>query len=509
VVEDPIHRSLPNERGAAIISGRSTADHPVMVADTELHAGALRLPGVLMQGLTHMAPATGLLFTIQFTTSQAGIVAPLAYLAAFPIVLVLGVCLMQMARLLPSAGGYYTYISRTVDPRVGFLAAWLYFLYDPMLAGFILAYIGSVLEQALKAAYGVTFPWWLFLLLAGSFVGFVTYRGIRASAKWMVFLGAAGVAIAMILSLWGFLRPGAGGFNFAAFNPANASSRSGLYLAVVFSIFAFNGWESVTPLAEESENPRQNLPRAILISILVMAVFLVLGSWGLLVGWGTNNLPGFINSQENPTFVLAREYWGGAWVIVILALLNSVIAAAIAGNTAATRVWFAMARSGSLPRVFARVHPRYKTPVNGVKLQILLTFAVGWGLGWWIGPEKEFEFMGTLLTFALILIFSAANLGVFLYYFRERRDEFHTVLHAIFPLLGTLALFFVAFNSLRPLPAPPICYTPLVLAIWLALGLLVLLVMKLAGKEDWLIKAGRIAQERVETAEEASHRSML
>jgi len=114
-----------------------------------------------------------------------------------------------------------------------------------------------------------------------------------------------------------------------------------------------------------------------------------------------------------------------------------------------------------------------------------------------------------LLTFALILIFSAANLGVFLYYFRERRDEFHTVLHAIFPLLGTLALFFVAFNSLRPLPPPPIRYTPWVLAIWLALGLLVLLVMKLAGKEDWLIKAGRIAQERVETAEEASHRSLL
>ena len=54
-----------------------------MVADTELHAGALRLPGVLMQGLTHMAPATGLLLTIQFTTSQAGMAAPLAYLVAF------------------------------------------------------------------------------------------------------------------------------------------------------------------------------------------------------------------------------------------------------------------------------------------------------------------------------------------------------------------------------------------------------------------------------------------
>lgn len=500
---------MSNEKLAAVVAPRSGADRPVMVAETELRAGALRLSGVLMQGLTHMAPATALLFTIQFTASQAGMVAPLAYLIAFPLVLVLGVCLMQLARHLPSAGGYYTYISRTVHPRVGFLAAWLYFLYDPLLAGFILAYIGSVLEQALKSAYGVTFPWWLFLLLAGSFVGFITYRGIKVSAKWMVLLGAAGVAIAAVLGAWGFFRPGPGGIYWSAFNPARAASRGGLYLAVIFSIFAFNGWESVAPLAEESENPRQNLPRSILISILVMGVFLVIGSWGLLSGWGVDRLPGFIASQENPTFVLARGYWGGAWVLVLLALLNSVLAAAIAGNSAATRVWFGMARSGSLPRALAKVHPKYKTPVNGVKLQILLTFVVGLGLGWWIGPEMEFEFMGTLLTFALILTFSAANLGVFLYYFRERRDEFNFVLHAIFPLVGTLSLFFVAYSSLRPWPAPPVGYTPFIVGIWLTLGLLVLLGMKLANKEEWLIKAGGVVQEREESADEQSQRSLF
>jgi len=467
------------ERRVVTLTKSPGEDHPVMVAETELHAGALRLPGVLMQGLTHMAPATALLFTIQFTTSQAGMAAPLAYVVAFPIVLVLGLCLMQMAKYLPSAGGYYTYVSRTVHPRVGFLASWL------------------------------VFPWWLFLLLVGSFVGFVTYRGIKVSAKWMVLLGAAGVMIAATLSLWGFCRAGAGGISLAPFNPAHASSRSGLFLAVIFSIFAFNGWESVAPLAEESENPRQNLPRAMLISILVMGVFLAFGSWGLLVGWGTDKLPAFINSVQNPTFVLARRYWGNAWVLVLLSLLNSVIAAAIAANTGATRVWFGMARSGSLPRALAKVHPKYKTPVNGVKLQIFLTFAVGLGLGWWIGPAREFEFMGTMLTFALILVFSAANLGVFRYYFRERRKDFNVALHAIFPLVGTLALFFVAYSSLTPWPPPPIGYTPFVVAIWLALGLIVLLVMKVTGKEEWVTNAGRVAQERVETAEEAGHRSMI
>ena len=109
-----------------------------------------------------------------------------------------------------------------------------------------------------------------------------------------------------------------------------------------------------------------------LISILVTGVFLVLGAWGLLAGWGTDRLTSLIASPENPSFVLARHYWGNGWVLVLLALLNSVLAAAIAGNSGATRVWFGMARSGSLPRTLAKVHPKYKTPVNGVKLQIFL-----------------------------------------------------------------------------------------------------------------------------------------
>ena len=149
-----------------------------------------------------------------------------------------------------------------------------------------------------------------------------------------------------------------------------SSSRSGLFLAVVFSIFAFNGWESVAPLAEESENPRRNLPRAMFISILVTGGFLVLGAWGLLVGWGTERLPDFINSPENPTFVLARHYWGGGWVLVLLALLNSVIAASIAANNGATRVWFGMAPPGRCRAFWPRCIRNTKHPStqSGCKL---------------------------------------------------------------------------------------------------------------------------------------------
>ena len=282
-------------------------------------------------------------------------------------------------------------------------------------------------------------------------MGFVTYRGIKVSAKWMVFLGAAGVAIALVLSLWGFFRPGPGGSILLAFNPANASSRSGLYLAVIFSIFAFNGWESVAPLAEESENPRQNLPRAILISILVMGVFLVLGSWGIWRAGVPDKLPGFINSRENPTFVLARGYWGGRLGDCAPGLTQFRYRGS---DRRQQRGYSCLVRHGAIRVPCRELWRRYIPNTRPLSMESssrsCSRLPSGWGLGWWIGPEKEFEFMGTLLTFALILTFSAANLGVFLYYFRERRDEFNVVLHAIFPLLGTVALFFVAYSSLRP-----------------------------------------------------------
>ncbi len=82
---------------------------------SDLRPRALRLPGVLMQALTHIAPAVGMVAFIPMITGFSGITSPLAYLIAFVIVFMLGLSLTQLARL-PSAGGYYTYVSRAGRP---------------------------------------------------------------------------------------------------------------------------------------------------------------------------------------------------------------------------------------------------------------------------------------------------------------------------------------------------------------------------------------------------------
>jgi amino acid transporter len=322
----------------------------------ELRKGALRFPSILMQGITHIAPAAALLFTIQFITSFAGITSPLAYAIAFVIVLMLGISLTQLAKHFPSAGGYYAYVSRTIHPRAGFLVAWLYFLYDPATTGVNLALMGYLFESTLKAQLGLAVPWWVFFLPATLLITILTYRGIEVSSITMTWLALAEIAIVVALALSGLLHPGNGGINFYSYVPGNAPSRSSLYLGVVFSIFVFAGFESVAPLAEESEDPRRTLPRAIIFSILLMGAFFVFCSWAVLVGWGTQNLKSFIDSSETPSVVLAKHLWGRFWILIFIALLNSILAASIACTNAATRVFFAMGRNGSLPRGLARVH---------------------------------------------------------------------------------------------------------------------------------------------------------
>src|SRR5579871_5944907 len=84
------------------------------VAETELQGGAIGLPAILMQAITHIAPAIGLATSIVFIVSLVGQAAPLAYFFAFLIVLAIGAVLTQLANRFTSAGGYFTYTSRTL-----------------------------------------------------------------------------------------------------------------------------------------------------------------------------------------------------------------------------------------------------------------------------------------------------------------------------------------------------------------------------------------------------------
>jgi len=203
-------------------------------------------------------------------------------------------------------------------------------------------------------------------------------------------LGGLEMLIVFVLSIWGFARPGPGGFTFSVFDISKKLSVEGFALAIVFSIQGLTGWEGAAPLAEETRDPRRNVPRATMLSICILGVFLIISYWGQILGWGVSKLSSLPTASDLPGLVLAHRFWGGAWWILLLAFLNTTIAVCLATANVGTRMWYRMAKGGSFPHALAKVDPKYKTPTNAILVQLALALASGLGVGAWIGADKSF-----------------------------------------------------------------------------------------------------------------------
>ena len=484
----------------------------VWVAKTDLKPGAVGPTGAIMQNVTHIAPAIAAFFFTQTIVGFAGGHAPLAYLLGFFVVIALGMCLVQLAKKFPSAGGYYTYVSRTLGARLGFLTGWLYVLYSPIVAGPALAFLGLIFQGEFQTNYHVTwFHWWMLVIVGLPLIALAGYYGITFSIRTIVIVGAMEFLIVLALGVWGLADPGHGGFTLQSFtygfNPGNIGTSTGFALAIVFTVQGLTGWEAAVPLAEETENPRRNVPRATMASIVIIGLMLVVVIWGQVIGWGVNNLSKLITSPELPALVIAHRVWGTLWWVALVAMFTSVFGASLACQNVATRMWFGMGRSGVLPATFGRVHPARKTPTAAVTMQFVLSAVLGLLGGWWLHADKLFILLlGYVLVIAVIFIYVAANIGVVAYYWREQRANFNWILHLVFPVGTSAILIYSLYKSFSPFPAHPFNTSPFIVGAWFLIGIAILVVLAARGNEGWLAKAGAAISERPETPEELQHR---
>jgi amino acid transporter len=430
---------------------------------------------VTVQSVSFVGPAFSGLLLFAVISGFAGVSAAFAFLVAGAIILMLAVSLGTLAERLPSAGGYFTYVTRAVGERAGLLIGWIFLVYAPIAPGFIVAYTAFVCEEALDARYGWHVPWWLVFVAAMVFVTAVVHRGIRLSTGWLIGLGLVEVAVVLALALWGLADPGPGGFSFAPLSPGSASSFQGLYLGVVFSLFAYAGWEGSVPLAEESRQPSRSVPLGLVCAVLFIVALFVLAAWGLMIGWGTDELGSMLAAKQAPPLELAQRWWGDLWVLVLLAMLNSVVCASIASFGTVSRMWFAMARSGLVSPRLAEVNAR-RVPGNAVLAQSALTLAVGLGFGLWLGPREAFLTLILLTTLSGIAMYVAGNLGVVLLAWREGRLWARPFAHAVFPAVTSVAVLWVGYKSLVPRPPAPEKYAAIAAGAWLLLGTGVVLV---------------------------------
>jgi amino acid transporter len=462
-------------------------------AETGLRPNAVGLPEVLFQSITMMAPAAAVAFAFPPGIAVAGGSFPLAVILALIACVLLALSIGQLAIHLPSAGGFYTYVSRGLGRSLGFLTGWLtipvYLLFMPV----NLLIFGFVAEGFVQAETGIDIVWWIWAIALAVVMGLLTFFGIRISAWTLVVAGLIEIVSFFLLSLF-LLGHAPDGNTAQAFTPAlsgepDLGGWKGVLQGAVFAFTAFIGFESAAPLAEESRNPRRIVPRAIFFSALLIGLFFVLTSYAGLAGYGFNHI--FPSSatdtnsyltDPNPTpwLTLANAVWGQAGLVIItLVLLNSTAANTAAGYTALGRIVYAMARAGALPGWLGRLHSRFRTPYMVLALGGLISI----GLAFWVtqayGPlPLNLTVILAMLTDCVLAAYIGVSIATLFYYLRQRRSDFNVLLHAVIPVITTLLVAGVLVSQFYPAPPPPGNLAGPIAAGWLILGIIWVLVLR-------------------------------
>jgi amino acid transporter len=460
-----------------------------------LRKNAVGLTGVVMQGIACIAPAFGVAVTFQFAVTEAGVTAPLVFFFAWIVILMLTRTTGWLANAFPSSGAFYSYVSRTINVESGFIVGWIFSLVVGPPAALAPVFLSkTIIEPELKDQWGVTIPWWLFAVPIIVGIAFLCLRGIVISQKVLVFFGLAEIAIVVALALTSLISPGDGGFNVDPLNPANIPTLSGMYLGIVFSLFGFQGWESITPLAEEAKDPRKTVPQALTGAVFIYGIFLIFCTWAFLVGLGTNTVDAIAGSARNPTFLLAEHLWSGAWVLFLLAMLNSVIAIVIAIFNASSRMWYAMGRAGTIPKTFGVIDPGSQVPRRAIYLECGVA-AVTFVTMLIFGAANVFFVWALAITYGLIFVYCALNFGAAKYYLGKARDQFRPLPHLVFPILTSAAMLVVGYKSIVPFPTGANKWAPIVIAVWIAIGVGIVAVQRLRGRREWLVAAAEALED--------------
>lgn len=458
--------------------------------EAELQRGAIGLTEVLFQSITFMAPAVAAALSVGFATTFAGGITPLAVLFALIACLFTAYAGGQMASRMTSAGGMYTWVSRGLGSFFGWLVAWVYTLAGPVVPAALFASFGFFGAAFITELTGFTNEWlWLVLTVAcGLAVWALTYFGIKVSTRAGVILGVIEVGIFLVVSVLLIARA-ANPVNASVFIPADGNIVPALQ-GMVFCILAFVGFEGAAPLGEEAREPRRTIPRAIVLSCLLIGLFYIFCYYAASVFFGPENMKAdFIGANDgNPWGGMAEQVLPGIGsLLVTFAIVNSSIANANAGANASTRVIFSLGRSRLLPGALSAVHPVHRTPVNAVHLQGIIGIVLGVGLSLYFnggaadGALTTYFFIGYMLGLAFAAMYVMVNIATIGYFLGEGRDAFNPIKHLVIPILGIIAMVIGFVSALGGVTIPilnieiaplaePFSYAPLIVGLWALAG---------------------------------------
>jgi len=430
------------------------------IASPQLRRNSLGLPELVFHGITHIAPATNVVFTFPIIAAKAGPAMPISFFLTTIVCLFIANTVAEFSRYMPSSGGYYSFATRGLGSRVGFIATWSYLIYDILGPAASSGFLGYLLSDTLESGLGVRIPWWLIAVATFVVIWFFTHYGVQLSLHTTAILGGAEMLIMLALAITFLIHPGPGSSYSAPLRPALSPHHyRGILAGMVFSVLALSGFEAPAPLAQEARRPGKFVASAVTLSLLAIGVFYVFASYASAIGWGTGNMAAFA-SDANPYYALGHKLWGAAWWLVVLAITNSAVGAGLACTNAASRVMYTMGQTGTLPAAFGRIHPVHRTPTFAIACLQVCGLVPVLLVGFFLRPGHIFDFLGTIATLAAIVLYAMANVALTAYIRRELPQHFSVWRHAVIPWMGTLALVPVFFITVYPVPAWPNNITP-------------------------------------------------
>ena len=391
-----------------------------------------------------------------------------------------GLCYAEFSSMFPVAGSAYSYSYATMGEFIAWILGWdliLEYLFGAATvavgwSGYVVSFLadlGITIPAAMtNAPIDYTADGWV---LTGAIINFpaifivailitLLVLGVKESAKFNNIIVI--IKVAVILLFIGFGISFINTQNWVPFIPENTGSFdsfgwTGILSGAAIVFFAYIGFDAVSTAAQEAKNPQRDMPRGILISLLICTV-LYIGVALVLTG-----IVNYTELNVPAPIALAIDSVGGSlgWLsplikIGAIAGLSSVVMVLLFGQT---HVFFAMSNDGLLPPIFSKVHPKFKTPY-------LTTIIVGVGCAIFAGLFP-IHILGKMVSIGTLFAFSIVCIGIIV--LRKKRPDlprpFRTPLVPFIPILGAA----VCLTQMLSLPLD----TWMRLLAWMALGIVI------------------------------------
>ncbi|MFV0130898.1 amino acid permease [Streptomyces sp. HMX112] len=454
----------PKATGLSALTRRKPVD--VLVAEGGQGEGGTLRRSLSMWQLTMISIGatlgTGIFVVLGDAVPKAGPAVTVAFVLAGLTALFSALSYAELAGTIPVAGSSYSYAYATMGELVAWICGWCLVLEYGVSVAAVAVGWGEYVNELLDGTIGVTIPAvlssapgeggvfnlpaLLVVLLAMVFL----LGGARESARANTIMVVVKVAALILFCAVGFMGFKSG--NYADFMPLGMA---GVSAAGASLFFSYIGFDAASTAGEEAKNPQRDLPRAIMLSLIIVTALYVLvaavavGAWDWKQFEGSSApLAAIMNDVSGQTF------WGTLLAAGAVISIASVVLTVLYGQT---RVLFAMSRDGLVPKVFGRIHQKSGAPrINTIIVSLfcgVLAAAVP------LSELVDATSIGTLFAFGLV------NIAVVV--LRRTRPDmprtFKVPLGWLFPLLGFV---FCVYNMFS-LGA----FTWAVFGVWMAVGL--------------------------------------